>query len=94
MACPHGCCPTYRDHVATVGIAPSATPSRHNNAAPRTPNPAWERGIATDERGMPYLKPGSMEFMSVKEAAERRREIEGARRALRQAPAATTPERG
>lgn len=86
MPCSHGCCPTYRDHVLSVGIAPSSMPSRASKAPPRKPNPAWERGIATDERGMPYLRPGSMEFMSVKEAAERRSEIEKGRRKLRTAP--------
>lgn len=36
-------------------LSPAATPSRRNNIAPSTPKNSWEKGIPTDNRGMPYL---------------------------------------
>lgn len=40
-----------------LNISPKATPNRTQGkpSKPREPNNAWERGIATDHRGMPYL---------------------------------------
>ena len=32
MPCPRGCCASYRDHLLSVSVAPSATPSRHPQA--------------------------------------------------------------
>src|SRR3954471_21319618 len=32
MACSKGCCPSNRDHWLSVGLAPSATPSRSGGA--------------------------------------------------------------
>lgn len=80
----HENCDCFGCRIRTINFAPSAMPSRMNKTAPRKPDPAWERGIATDERGMPYLKANSTTPMGVKEAAEKRHEIESRRRALRQ----------
>lgn len=33
MTCTRGCCPTNRDHWLSVGVAPSATPTRSGRAA-------------------------------------------------------------
>lgn len=76
--------------VKGVTFNPYATPSRlRPHIPPRTPNPAWERGIARDSRGMPYLnKAGSP--MGVKQFAEERHKIEEHQRKLRQAPAVAT----
>lgn len=71
--------------VQTIQIDPRATPSRRNNIEPRRPDPAWERGIPTDSRGMPYLtKDGSP--MGVKEFGENRHRIEEHRRQLHNSP--------
>lgn len=29
MGCGHGCCDTYREHLLSIAVAPSATPSRN-----------------------------------------------------------------
>lgn len=29
MGCGHGCCDTYREHLLSITVAPSATPSRN-----------------------------------------------------------------
>lgn len=44
--------------IQSVGIAPSAMPSRHNDVATRRSNEnnnSWERGIAMHPSGMPFL---------------------------------------
>lgn len=68
----------------SIQFNPYSMPSRlHPEHAPRTPNPAWERGVATDSRGMPQLrKDGSP--MGVKEYAESRHKIEEHRKRAHQ----------
>ena len=70
---------------------PRAMPSRKSSAPPRTPNPAWERGVPTDNRGMPFLNAEGKE-MGQKEFSQKRSQIEANRRRLRQAPAETLQE--
>ncbi len=69
-------------------VSPSATPSRRNTVAPRTPNNAWERGVPRDSRGMPVLNP-DLTPMGAKQFAENRSRIEESRRRAHQAPAPT-----
>lgn len=61
-----------------VQVSPSATPSRRNTIPPRTADPAWERGLAGERRCdgsfMPYLNEHGSP-LHVKEAGERRHEI-------------------
>lgn len=72
-------CLEQRGCIQTIQLAPSATPSRNEDGRrkhpPRTPDPSWEKGIATDHRGMPYLKP-DLTPMGVKEAAQKRSSFE------------------
>lgn len=75
-------CGCFRCHCLSVSTSPYATPTRLNGkAAPRPPNNVWERGIPTDQRGMPFLRQDG-EFMGQKEFSERRHEIERSRRLL------------
>src|SRR5690242_6913953 len=67
-----------------IYLSRKATPTKSPSAAePHRPDPAWERGIATDERGMPFLGKGGAPI-GVKEYGERRHEIDDWRRRLRQ----------
>lgn len=48
MTCGHSCaCPSYRDHVGSVSIAPSATPSRNGGRHALITNET-EKGWAED----------------------------------------------
>ena len=59
-----------------VRLQPSATPNRRNNLPVQSRHDnAWERGLATDDRGMPLLRE-DLTPMGVKEFSERRHEIE------------------
>jgi hypothetical protein len=72
-----------------LNISPAATPSRRNNKPTQafTPKNSWERGIAKDERGMPYLRPEDLQPMGVHEFASRRHEFDEGRKKLKaQAP--------
>jgi hypothetical protein len=80
-------CEDGRGCIHTVSISPSATPSRRNTIAPRTPDPAWERGIPVDRRGMPQLDETGAP-MHAKKYAEKRSQIDEAKRKARNAPAA------
>lgn len=74
--------------VEGIQLSPKATPSKRSLAPPRRPDPAWERGIVKDHRGVPLLKADGSEI-GVKEYSQRRREIEAARKQLAQTPAPT-----
>lgn len=68
--------------LKSIQFDPYSMPSRlHPSVAPRRPNPAWERGIPTDRRGMPFLK-GDGTPMGVKEYAQNRSQIDERRRRL------------
>lgn len=75
-------CATCR--LLTVELSPAATPSktrRVGSLGSRNRN-SWERGIPTDNRGMPVLREDGSP-MRAKEYAERRREIDESRRRAR-----------
>lgn len=74
--------------IKSIQFGPSATPSRRRNNQPvkKTGN-SWEKGIVTDDRGMPYLNPGTVEPMPIKTFVENRRKIEeNKRQALQSRP--------
>jgi hypothetical protein len=77
-------CGICRFSNGTIQISPKATPSKRSPTPPRKPNNSWEKGLATDERGMPLYMGGKP--LGVKEAAERRHEIKAARHRLQQDP--------
>lgn len=72
--------------VKGFSISPYAMPSRlHPHIPPRQPNPSWEKGVAKDGRGVPFLnKSGGL--MSVKEFSENRHSIEAHKRRLHNSP--------
>lgn len=74
--------------LRSVQLSPAATPTKtrkfHPVGVPKGNN-SWERSVVTDSRGMPLLKANG-EAIRSKEYAERRHEIEGARRMLATAP--------
>lgn len=82
MAICAGCgdCYACRLRAKDIGIASAVIPNRLANTArrvaPRTPDPAWERGVAGEHRRdgsfMPYLAPGSTRELGVKEFADNR----------------------
>jgi hypothetical protein len=81
-----------------VAIASAAIPNRirnkPNRVPPRAANPSWERGIAGERRSdgsfMPYRNDHGSQ-MGVKEAGERRHEIEAIRHKQRHDPNYATP---
>lgn len=77
--------PCFKHKIRSIQWAPSATPSRRNTIAPRTPNNSWERGIAKDERGMPLLRADGSP-LGVKELANNRGHIEKRLRELKNTP--------
>lgn len=80
-------CPTCK--LRSVQLSPAATPTKTRRFAPvgkPKGDPAWERAIVTDKRGMPILKPDGNLIRS-KEYAENRHSIEAARRQMANAPA-------
>lgn len=70
--------------IRTIQFDPRAMPTRRNTVEPRRPDPAWERGIPTDNRGMPWLDE-TLSPIGTKKFAERRHEIEAKRRQYAQA---------
>lgn len=76
----------YWRETGGLQVAPSVFPTRTPNIQkPRESMNSWERGIAKDERGVPYLRPENLEPMGVHEYASRRSELEEGRRKLTQA---------
>lgn len=73
-------CGICRLSHGTIQLSPKATPSKRSPTPPRQPSNSWERGVATDSRGMPLYEDGRP--VSVKQYAERRHEIEAKRRRL------------
>jgi len=67
---------------SALNISPSAMPSRRNSIPPRVSEGAnaWERGVATDHRGLPYLDM-SGQPIPIKKFAEKRHVYEEAIRA-------------
>lgn len=70
--------------LRSVQLSPAATPSkaRRLRAWGAKRGNEWERGIPTDGRGMPWLRPGTVAPVGTKEYGQDRRKIESARRQL------------
>ena len=87
--CVNGDCTTdvmcFKHKIRTIQWSPAATPSRRNTIPPRTPNNSWEKGTATDDRGMPLLD-GNLNPIGLKERANKRGLIDRRLEALRNAP--------
>lgn len=75
----------WRD--GNLQVSPAATPNRRNQVAPvhRESVNAYERGVPTDERGMPYLGK-DFKPLGAKPFAEKRRAFEERRRAHHVSP--------
>jgi hypothetical protein len=71
-----------RSLQVSPAVASTATKKFHPVGTPKG-DPAWERQIMTDSRGMPLLKPDG-EFIRSKEYAEKRHSIEAGRRQVAQ----------
>lgn len=72
--------------MLTVQYNPYSMPSRlHPHIPPKKNVPRWERGVPTDERGMPFLD-GSLNPIGQKEFSEKRSVIEKKRRQYANAP--------
>ncbi len=71
--CRDGDCATgptcFRHKLRSIQFTPSCTPTRRNTIPPRTPQNSWERGVATDDRGMPLLDK-NLSPIGLKEAAD------------------------
>jgi hypothetical protein len=63
--------------IKTIQVSPKATPNRRRKSQPtKKSGNSWEKGIVRDERGMPYLNPGTVEPMPIKTYVENRHVIE------------------
>ena len=73
-------CPTCK--FATIQLAPSCRGQARNNVAPEgtAGRNSWEKGIATDARGMPYRDETTGAPITVKRFAENRHRYEEALR--------------
>lgn len=73
-------------------VSPAATPNQRNHKPPKVTDGAnaWERGIATDDRGMPYLK-ADLSPIGVKEWQTLRPRYEARRKATVTTTPATSP---
>ena len=67
----------YWRETGGLNVSPKASPVKRRGIKPteHEPNNAWERGIATDSRGMPYLNP-DLSPMGVKRFSELRSKFE------------------
>lgn len=89
-ACKDGVCDgetmCFKHKIRTVQLSPAATPSRRNNIPPSRQGEgnSWEKGIATDERGMPLI--GKNGYIGLKEMQDRRHDIESQLRQMHNAP--------
>ena len=81
-------CDCFRCKIRSIQISPKATPNRRRaNQPTKKDGNSWEKGTAKDERGMPYLSPGTLEPMPIKTFVENRHKIEeNKRRALQSHP--------
>ncbi len=53
------CRDCFKERIGSIGLGSGTTPSRDNTnwaaRRARKPQNSWERGMPTDDRGMPYL---------------------------------------
>lgn len=74
-------CSCFKCKIKTIQVSPSATPSRTRKPqSEKKSGNSWEKGIVKDERGMPYLNPGTLEPMPIKTYVENRHKIEESKR--------------
>lgn len=67
-------CPTCK--MLSVRLSDKALPTKRRSSAPPKPGSnSWERGIATDHRGVPYLD-GNGSMIGVKQFAQNRSRYE------------------
>lgn len=66
----------FKHKLQSIQISPAAMPSRRNNKPPARAGEgnSWEKGIATDHRGMPLI--GKNGYIGLKEMQDRRHDIE------------------
>jgi len=73
--CNDGDCSTgttcFRHKLQSIQFSPACTPTRRNTIPPRPANNSWEKGVATNERGMPLLDK-NLEPIGLKEYANNR----------------------
>lgn len=92
-------CTCFRCKCLSISVSDKATPNRaanrNNTAVPRdkTSSNAWERGVKTDHRGMPYLHADGSPI-GLKEWSEKKHTFEAAIKANAAAATTTHPERG
>lgn len=81
-------CLCFKCKIKTIQVSPSATPSRTRRPqSEKKDGNSWEKGVVKDERGMPYLNPGTLEPMPIKTYVENRHKIEeNKRKALNSNP--------
>lgn len=61
----------FGEKARSISVSPAATPNRRNNVPSKRGNNSWERGVATDARGMPIRKANG-DVIPVKEYASNR----------------------
>ncbi len=82
MPCGHGCCETYREHVASIGFAASAMPTRHAHVAATEQR---EKALSRDRAAYKRLRDDGLQPRSVRGAdrlekhADHRLEVESGR---------------
>lgn len=79
-------CTCFGCHVKSIQWSPAATPTRRNHLPARRPNNSWEKGVPTDNRGMPVLD-ADMKPVGQKQYSENRTAIEAAKRRISNTPA-------
>lgn len=79
MTCPSGCCPSYRDHLLSIGVAASAMPTRSPEVARiATKEDQWSRDHAAYRRfRREGLQPRTIDgAANVESKAETKSEVE------------------
>lgn len=71
-------------------VSPAATPGRRNAKPPKLIGNSWERGIVTDDRGMPILRRDTLEPIGVKAWGEKYRREHNDRRQQTANPSGST----
>lgn len=79
-------CDCFGCHIRSVQWSPAATPTRRNAIPGKRGDNAWERGVPTDNRGMPLLD-NTLNPVGQKKYAANRSTIEAKRRDLHNAAA-------
>lgn len=80
----------FGEKARSMSVSPAATPNRRNNIPPRRGNNSWEKGIATDERGLPIRKANG-EVIPIKEYASKRGHYDRLLREAKTGVSSTSP---